>query len=277
MKILLLIGKILGFGVLGILGIVLLLLFYALFIPIFYDVDGIYQEQKGCNIRIFDVCRIFCFRFAKTDEDDIIDLRVLWMHLLGDEEEEKVEDTKEPKEVFTEEEVKALAEEFFEDETTEESEPLSSTESKPAPPKKTKQKQKKTKQESTKESSNDTLATLRKVLDDEEAKDGIYFLLHELGRFLRMLAPKKCRFQGEFYTGDPALTGEITGFIATIPWLQPKKGNYFLPDFSKENFYLYGTIGIAGYIQLYRIVGMGIRIFFHKNVRKLYAYFKDND
>ncbi|MBP5266111.1 MAG: hypothetical protein J6Z06_04735, partial [Lachnospiraceae bacterium] len=196
--------------------------------------------------------------------------RVLWMHLIKEEEEvedqEDTEDAEDPEEVFTEEEVKALAEEFFEEEP-----------STPVPPKTTKQKQKKTKQASTKESSNDTLATLRKVLEDEEAKEGIYFLLQELGKFLRMLAPKKCRYQGEFYTGDPALTGEITGFIATIPWLQPRKGNYILPDFSKEDFYLFGTIGIAGYIQMYRIVGMGIRIFFHKNVRKLYAYFKDNN
>ncbi|MBP5265571.1 MAG: hypothetical protein J6Z06_01965, partial [Lachnospiraceae bacterium] len=122
MKILLLIGKILGFGVLGILGIVLLILLYVLFVPIYYDIDGIYQEKKGVKVRFFDACRIFCFRIVKTDEEDVFDLRVLWMHLIKDEEEvedpddtedtENAEDAENPEEVFTEEEVKALAEEF---------------------------------------------------------------------------------------------------------------------------------------------------------------------
>ncbi len=274
MKILLLIGKVLGFGLLGILGLLLLILFLVLFLPICYDIEGVYEEQKALKVRVYDGFHIFCFSFSKEGEDSNTRLRILWKHLMQEEEEE------EPEVEVAEGEV---SEDYFEAEeppavtTVEEKEvkePESQTE--PEPEKKTQKKQKK-KRSDKEGSKDDIIGKMRLLLEDEEAKAGIAFLLREVGRFLRRLAPKRYRFQGEFYTGDPATTGQITGLLATIPWLQPRKGNYLLPDFSREEFYLYGRMGIAGSIQLVCVVGMALRIFFNRNVRKLYAYFKEND
>ncbi|MBQ5387205.1 MAG: hypothetical protein IIU40_09190 [Lachnospiraceae bacterium] len=272
MKILLLIGKVLGFGLLGILGLLLLILFLLLFLPICYDIEGIYEEKKALRVRLYDAFRIFSFSLVQEGADGNSDLRVLWMHLMQDEEEDEDVDEEASGEVakMPVDEASSnapLPDSYFEEEA-----------SHPLKPEETKPKKKKEKAASEpKEQKDDLLDKIRRLLEDEEAKAGITVLLHELAKFLRRLAPKRYRFRGEFYTGDPATTGQITGFLATIPWLQPRKGNYLLPDFSREEFYLYGRMGIAGSIQLVCVVGMALRIFFNRNVRKLYAYFKEND
>lgn len=275
MKILLLIGKVLGFGLLGILGLLLLILFLLLFLPICYDIEGIYEEKKALRVRLYDAFRIFSFSLVQDGADGSSDLRVLWMHLMQDEEEDEDVDEEESEEVakMPVDEASSnapLPDSYFEEEA---SHPLKPEETKPKKPKKKKVKA----ASEPKEQKDDLLDKIRRLLEDEEAKAGITVLLHELAKFLRRLAPKRYRFRGEFYTGDPATTGQITGFLATIPWLQPRKDNYLLPDFSREEFYLYGRMGIAGSIQLVCVVGMALRIFFNRNVRKLYAYFKEND
>ena len=275
MKILLLIGKVLGFGLLGILGLLLLIVFLLLFLPICYDIEGIYEEKKALRVRLYDAFRIFSFSLVQEGADGSSDLRVLWMHLMQDEEEDEDVDEEESEEVakMPVDEASSnapLPDSYFEEEA---SHPLKPEETKPKKPKKKKVKA----ASEPKEQKDDLLDKIRRLLEDEEAKAGITVLLHELAKFLRRLAPKRYRFRGEFYTGDPATTGQITGFLATIPWLQPRKDNYLLPDFSREEFYLYGRMGIAGSIQLVCVVGMALRIFFNRNVRKLYAYFKEND
>ncbi len=270
MKILVLIGKILGLGLLGLLVLVLVLLLFVLFLPICYDIHGICEEKKALQIRVYDCFHIFCFSFSKDEAESNSKLRILWMHLMQEEEEMEVEETQYSEDFFEEEESPAV--------TTVEEQEVKEPESQPGPePEKKTQKKQKKKRSDKEEPKDDILGKVRLLLEDEEAKAGIAFLLREVGRFLRRLAPKKVRFQGEFYTGDPASTGQLTGFLATIPWLQPRRGNYLLPDFSKEEFYLYGYIELTGYIQLIRALGMAIRFFFNRNVRKLYAYFKDND
>lgn len=271
MKILLLIGKVLGFGLLGILGLLLLILFLLLFLPICYDIEGVYEEKKALRVRLYDAFRIFSFSLVQEGADGSSDFRVLWMHLMQDEEEDKDVEEVEDDEVVDEEESEKNS--CFEEEATHPSKPEEPKPKKPSKPKKKKEKA----TSEPKEQKDDLLDKIRRLLEDEEAKAGITVLLHELAKFLRRLAPKRYRFRGEFYTGDPATTGQITGFLATIPWLQPRKGNYLLPDFSREEFYLYGRMGIAGSIQLVCVVGMALRIFFNRNVRKLYAYFKEND
>ena len=275
MKILLLIGKVLGFGLLGILGLLLLILFLLLFLPICYDIEGIYEEKKALRVRLYDAFRIFSFSLVQEGADGSSDLRVLWMHLMQDEEEDEDVDEEASEEVamMPEDEASSnapLPDSYFEEEASHPSKP---EETKPKKPKKKKEKS----ASEPKEQKDDLLDKIRRLLEDEEAKEGITVLLQELAKFLRRLAPKRYRFRGEFYTGDPATTGQITGFLATIPWLQPRKDNYLLPDFSREEFYLYGRMGIAGSIQLVCVVGMALRIFFNRNVRKLYAYFKEND
>ena len=275
MKILLLIGKVLGFGLLGILGLLLLILFLLLFLPICYDIEGIYEEKKALRVRLYDAFRIFSFSLVQDGADGSSDLRVLWMHLMQDEEEDEDVDEEASGEVakMPVDEASSnapLPDSYFEEEASHPSKP---EEPKPKKPKKKKEKA----ASEPKEQKDDLLDKIRRLLEDEEAKAGITVLLHELAKFLRRLAPKRYRFRGEFYTGDPATTGQITGFLATIPWLQPRKDNYLLPDFSREEFYLYGRMGIAGSIQLVCVVGMALRIFFNRNVRKLYAYFKEND
>ena len=275
MKILLLIGKVLGFGLLGILGLLLLILFLLLFLPICYDIEGIYEEKKALRVRLYDAFRIFSFSLVQDGADGSSDLRVLWMHLMQDEEEDEDVDEEASEEVakMPVDEASSnapLPDSYFEEEASHPSKP---EETQPKKPKKKKEKA----ASEPKEQKDDLLDKIRRLLEDEEAKAGITVLLHELAKFLRRLAPKRYRFRGEFYTGDPATTGQITGFLATIPWLQPRKDNYLLPDFSREEFYLYGRMGIAGSIQLVCVVGMALRIFFNRNVRKLYAYFKEND
>jgi hypothetical protein len=275
MKILLLIGKVLGFGLLGILGLLVLILFLLLFLPICYDIEGIYEEKKALRVRLYDAFRIFSFSLVQEGADGSSDLRVLWMHFMQDEEEDEDVEEEASGEVakMPVDEASSnapLPDSYFEEEA---SHPLKPEETKSKKPKKKKEKA----ASESKEQKDDLLDKIRRLLADEEAKAGISALLHELAKFLRRLAPKRYRFRGEFYSGDPATTGQITGFLATIPWLQPRKDNYLLPDFSREEFYLYGRMGIAGSIQLVCVVGMALRIFFNRNVRKLYAYFKEND
>ena len=99
MKILLLIGKVLGFGLLGILGLLLLILFLLLFLPICYDIEGIYEEKKALRVRLYDAFRIFSFSLVQEGEDGSSDLRVLWMHFLEDEENDEDVDEEELEEV----------------------------------------------------------------------------------------------------------------------------------------------------------------------------------
>ena len=121
MKILLLIGKVLGFGLLGILGLLLLILFLLLFLPICYDIEGIYEEKKALRVRLYDAFRIFSFSLVQEGEDGSSDLRVLWMHLMQDEDEDEDVEEVEDDEVVDEEESEENS--CFEEEATQPSKP----------------------------------------------------------------------------------------------------------------------------------------------------------
>ncbi|MCR5640562.1 MAG: hypothetical protein K6G04_04320 [Lachnospiraceae bacterium] len=284
MKIIGIIAKILGFGVLGILGLVLLLLLYVLLTPIRYELVGAWHTKGRLDVKVYDALHLVCYHILYDDGTTTSDLRLLWKHS-KDKEEEPEEETEEEEAVAAEPEeeppeeagcevdsppvteTKAAAS-TCDDATTE------SAEFKHRHKQREEKKHKPSKEPRQSEETKQRLQRIRALLQDEDAMEGLHKIIREVVGFLRRLSPKKAIYDITFSTGEPDTTGKLVALLASIPWLYRNQRHRILPDFASEEGYLQGDATIGGYLQLYHVLALAIRIFFDRNVRKLYAHIK---
>lgn len=107
----------------------------------------------------------------------------------------------------------------------------------------------------------------------DSTRRAIRFLWEKTVKVLKILAPKKMEADIEFATGEPDITGYITGILATCPAAYGKKVS-IIQDFEAEKAYAKGYITLFGAVQLFPFIGVGVSVLFNKDCRKIYKALK---
>ena len=109
---------------------------------------------------------------------------------------------------------------------------------------------------------------IKKILTDEKNKEAVKHLKDEIIYLIKIFLPKKSKIDAVFSTGAPDTTGQLFGVLACFPAMHQKDWK-LLPDFQAEDAYFKGIFWGKGWIALYQIVGIILRIVFDKNCRRL--------
>jgi len=114
---------------------------------------------------------------------------------------------------------------------------------------------------------------IKRILTDKQNQDAVKHLKDEIVYLLKIFIPKKSKIDAIFSTGSPDTTGQLFGVLACFPVMQ--KGTWkLIPDFQSDDAYFKGTFWGKGWIALYQLVGIVLRIVFDKNCRRLYTMIK---
>ncbi|MCR4956067.1 MAG: DUF2953 domain-containing protein [Lachnospiraceae bacterium] len=284
MAILLTILKVIGIIVLVLLGIALLLILLALFLPVKYcaraslkelykHADGSftmkeqlpYLKVKGVASWLFHFFGIFFF--YENQETDY-GFRILFFKKhLATEEKDPVED-----EHFT----------FVKEEPQEDlpkiEHPVQKEMSTKIPDTTTKQtsskrpKERKKKKEKTEKSTHgifEVLSSVYVTLNKEENKDAFQLVKHELQYLCKHFGPRKLVGELNFSLSDPCYTGLLLGFISLFP-LSYHKNYKIVPDFITEQLYVYGDMEFKGRIRLIHVVIAGFHLYKNPVIKKLW-------
>lgn len=270
--ILLLILKILGFTVLGILGLVLVVLLLVLFAPIHYRIIGKSDDVMDLEIKFSYLLNFILGTFKVSKEKKEFNIYVFWGLLnlsaknkknkdyskdfVVAKEDDETEDEREDTEDIEEEFEESSDEAFDEDE-----ESFSS-----ATVRKKNTKSKKNK------SFSEKITELKENYFTETNKRAIAYLLKQVGYILKKYLPRKAKGNLFFGTTDPAMTGELLGALSLIPFMYQRGLNIY-PDFESEEFYLQGKMEVKGFIQLNVLLIALIRLLVNRDTRSLLKLF----
>ena len=114
---------------------------------------------------------------------------------------------------------------------------------------------------------------IKNILTDEQNQDAVKHLKDELVYLIKIFLPKKSKIDAVFSTGSPDTTGQLFGVLACFPAMYQKDWK-LIPDFQSDDAYFKGTFWGRGWIALYQLVGIVLRILFDKNCRRLYTMIK---
>ena len=112
---------------------------------------------------------------------------------------------------------------------------------------------------------------LTAFIQNEVHKSVFFKTVRELRRFLKTLRPREADVYAEFGFTDPAVTGYV---LALISMIYPFIGEYteILPDFKHKIFR--GRIFVKGRIRAFHVVSFALRLLMDKNVRTTYRHIK---
>ena len=114
---------------------------------------------------------------------------------------------------------------------------------------------------------------IKRILTDEQNHEAVKHLKDEVVYLIKIFLPKKSKIDAIFSTGSPDTTGQLFGVLACFPAMYQEDWK-LIPDFQSDDVYLKGTFWGRGWIALYQIVGIVLRIIFDKNCRRLYTMIK---
>jgi len=260
-QVLLLILKIIGIVLAILLITVLALLVIVLFVPVFYKVKVKYlPDRKECIGRAGFLSPLVVFKFRYFEKEFSYRGRALW-YVFADsgknkEETPETETEKPEQEEAPDEEVGEILEKI-----------------KPFSPEKKPKKPKKTKPgflEKVRRLFRQKDEALR-ILSKEESKQAISFAWGKLKKTLRHILPRKVKGYLIYGSGDPATTGQVLGLISVLyaamgPVLK------IVPDF--ENKRLECDLEFKGRLQVFTLLVILIKVYFHKELKQLIAELK---
>ena len=119
----------------------------------------------------------------------------------------------------------------------------------------------------------ENFSNIKKEVSDETNKNAVSHIFKELKTLLHHIGPRRGKAQLSYSTGDPATTGELTGVLSIMP-LFYKKGIHVVPDFTSDRFYIKGNFLVNGHFQVFHLLGIFIRVYRDKDLRKLMQKFK---
>lgn len=119
----------------------------------------------------------------------------------------------------------------------------------------------------------ENFSNIKKEVSDETNKNAVSHIFKELKTLLHHIGPRRGKAQLSYSTGDPATTGELTGVLSIMP-LFYKKGIHVVPDFTSDRFYIQGNFRVNGHFQVFHLLGIFIRVYRDKDLRKLMQKFK---
>ncbi|MBR6229585.1 MAG: DUF2953 domain-containing protein [Eubacterium sp.] len=115
------------------------------------------------------------------------------------------------------------------------------------------------------------LSSIMDLVKDSSVRNTVKKLLKETVRMVRYVGPKKITGTLEFGTGDPASTGLILGGVSLMRTAH-RKGVSITPNFEEKC--LVGNCELRGRIRGVYFVRMAIRIWFDKEVRRLWKRYR---
>lgn len=112
------------------------------------------------------------------------------------------------------------------------------------------------------------------ILKEEAFKNSFALCKEELFSVFSYVKPRKLKADLTIGTGDPASTAKIFAYYGM---LYPAVGNHVAvtPDFDEKR--IEGTVFIKGKVMLFTFLKAAIRIYFNKDIRKLFKLFKKED
>lgn len=108
----------------------------------------------------------------------------------------------------------------------------------------------------------------------EETVRAIALIKSQLMHLLKHLKPLKMKLNLHIGTNDPATTGTILAYVSMF---YPLYGTnlVFIPDF--ENVVYEGDIFIKGRIRVFTLMWIAVRLYFNKDIRRVYSLLKKED
>lgn len=287
--ILLLILKIIGWVLLGIVCLFLAIFLLVLFVPVPYRLQAQFGESFSYRVRVFGI-QVFppkekpgrTKRKKKTSKKGVPGDQT--PEAAGQQEtpvsapEEpaspKPPDAKtvpEQKEVFAGQEPDSgnLQEEPVLEKPSDEKEPQDVDE--PHRQKKKKHRGKRKKKKGAKkridfEALGAKWELLRRELADEGNRRALGHGFSELAYILRHFGPRKVKADLAYSLADPANTGYATAALSLCPFAY-KKGCDIIPDFASDRFYAKGWVDVRGHVRLLHLMCSGVRLLIDKDIR----------
>lgn len=109
----------------------------------------------------------------------------------------------------------------------------------------------------------------RQIITDEKNKKAMSHLKKETFHLLKKICPKKFSLIMKFSAGEPDQTGILMGILACFPIGYQNRWQV-TPDFEADHFYSETDFVIKGSIRGCHFFASGVRLFFDKNVRRLF-------
>ncbi len=250
-------------GILLLLLLVLLLLF--LFHPIFYQVRGEWGEKKAAQGYFWWLFQILRLEFSVSDHQVKWRIRIFGCSREFQEAQEEEEGLERPDQKGDTEPAAEKA--TVQTEEPEEQKHRQAEEEEPSG----EQGQEEAAMHAAKQKQGfwTRFGEFRKKMTEESLKKAMARLWRETVYLLSRLKPKEIQAEISFSTGDPAMTGSVTGMLALFPFLY-RSGVSIYPDFLTEECYVKGQIRIKGHIAFYPFLRSLIRILLDRHVRRAY-------
>lgn len=114
----------------------------------------------------------------------------------------------------------------------------------------------------------DTLQQLWSEVTDEGNRKAFGHVCSEIKYFLRHFGPRRVEADVSFSMGDPANTGYVTAVLSLCPFPYGRNCE-IIPDFAADQLYLCGWIDVRGHVRAVHVLVAGLRLLFDKNIRKI--------
>ncbi len=257
LEILILILKVIGYFLLGIVGLIFLLLALILLTPIPYRVliNGIDRDSGVCvRVRIFGI-QIYPKKEKKSNEPPaaaVTEHRQQTKAGQSKQEAVKEQDKERDKKQDIKQDIK-------QDKKQDKKQDIKQDKSKHI------------KQKS--QNVMEKLSLIHRELSDPCNRSALLHLLRELKRLLHYIGPRRVRGEVSFGVGDPANTGYVTAFISACPFTYGT-GVDITPDFMAEEPYLQGELDVRGHVCLFHVVAVVIRLLLDSNIRTVIRKFR---
>ncbi len=112
---------------------------------------------------------------------------------------------------------------------------------------------------------------LYEFVSKESNRRGIKFIVIYLLKMLRHFLPRKLEADVVFSMGEPDQTGYVLAAVSCIPFRNARIKR-IEPDFESEEPYFQGYVLVSGFMQGMVVLVTLIRIFVHKECRRLLKY-----
>lgn len=114
----------------------------------------------------------------------------------------------------------------------------------------------------------DTLQLLCSEVTDEGNRKAFGHVCSEIKYFLRHFGPRHVEADVSFSMGDPANTGYMTAALSVCPFPYGRCCD-IIPDFDADHLYLCGWVDVRGHVCAIHVLVVGLRLLFDKNIRKI--------
>ncbi len=265
--------KWIGLILLFLLGFLLVMLCYLLFLPLHYHIAGHNgkEDQLSGEIRAYGFLHFWQMAFREENDEYQLAIYVFWgkcklyprkQKQTKEEKAEQEDDLSRCDGVLDEEDIK----EILLDKEVEFSPHQEEAEKEEPDTLKTEKKE--TKAKKVKNEKKTSLKDFHNKWKDEHNRNAVNFFLKKILWLIKKTKPNVLYADVDFSLGDPALTGIATGIVSLCPACYGRKTR-IIPDFESDDVYVYGWIEIKGIVFLVHIVYLIISIILNKDIRRL--------